>query len=903
MANTPLKSTYANLDILRLIKLSTISLPAPNADNEGAIVYDSTTQTLKVSNGAAWTSAGSSLTLAAIGSTPNVNAATLTGSTLNLEPASASFGGVLTAGSQGIGGNKWLINKLGVGMTAAPAVAQLQINPSIDAFNTNAALAVNWENPTGGYSEAIDGYIAVRGSYDTSNVNFVGVFGTVDYASSVATTGSMIGTYGWASSSDVNVGNLIGAIGAARGNNSGTVSNAAGLYSQGVYKGGGTAAVTRGYGLYVINNNNQATTAYNIFVEGTSPDTTDYFYTSNPGSLPFVVTSTNKLGVGTISPVGPIHVTDGVAGHAIVMDAAGQVGIGTTAPTAFFQVSSSSGANTSLLSQVAGSELQLAVAVGTGAGTRTAFNLGHTSTATGSSTSVSGYSASVVQAGSGSIGTMAGYIASTSGSGGSLGTVTTLVGYLANSLTAGVATVTTKASFYSKAQSSATTLNAGYYSESFADANFPFYYAGTSGKQFVVTGAGKTGIGNAAPTRLLHVGSSTDYLAADTTGSVQYYSDQQNDITSSGSMVGQYAQVTKVSAAGINNLYGSYHEAWLAGTLGLSGEMVGHYSRVVPNQASGTLSATYASVSEAVLINNGPITDLVGHNIRARRDSGTAVVTNQYGLKIDPVTFGTSNYAISYINGSPARFTVNGGGTTDIWAEDCLLSGNTNVALYTYTAKIVNSGISNIKGIWADIEFGGTLGLIGELIAVHAMPYIYHTSGTVANVCGVSADIVWDGATGSVTNMVGVSVNHRLNSGSWSVTNAYGIKIESINGGTSNYAIYYKNGEFSVDGSGNLVNTGTRTGGFEQLSGGGSKTPSKECVAINSTASATTLNLPAAASSTGLTFKIKKTDSSANSVTIDANGSELIEGSTTYVLSAQYDSVILVCDGTGWLVW
>jgi hypothetical protein len=60
MANTPLKSLYTNLDIMRLIKLATIGLPAPNADNEGAIAYDSTTQTLKVSNGSAWTAAASS---------------------------------------------------------------------------------------------------------------------------------------------------------------------------------------------------------------------------------------------------------------------------------------------------------------------------------------------------------------------------------------------------------------------------------------------------------------------------------------------------------------------------------------------------------------------------------------------------------------------------------------------------------------------------------------------------------------------------------------------------------------------------------------------------------------------------------------------------------------------------
>jgi len=49
---------------------------------------------------------GGSISLAAIGSTPNANAATLTGSVLNLEPASASFGGVVTTGTQTFAGAK-----------------------------------------------------------------------------------------------------------------------------------------------------------------------------------------------------------------------------------------------------------------------------------------------------------------------------------------------------------------------------------------------------------------------------------------------------------------------------------------------------------------------------------------------------------------------------------------------------------------------------------------------------------------------------------------------------------------------------------------------------------------------------------------------------------------------------
>lgn len=64
------------------------------------------------SDGANWFSfavsggGGGAVSLAAVGSTPNDNAATLTGTVLNLEPADATHPGVLTAGTQAIGGEK-----------------------------------------------------------------------------------------------------------------------------------------------------------------------------------------------------------------------------------------------------------------------------------------------------------------------------------------------------------------------------------------------------------------------------------------------------------------------------------------------------------------------------------------------------------------------------------------------------------------------------------------------------------------------------------------------------------------------------------------------------------------------------------------------------------------------------
>lgn len=63
------------------------------------------------------------------------------------------------------------------------------------------------------------------------------------------------------------------------------------------------------------------------------------------------------------------------------------------------------------------------------------------------------------------------------------------------------------------------------------------------------------------------------------------------------------------------------------------------------------------------------------------------------------------------------------------------------------------------------------------------------------------------------------------------------------------------------------------------------------------------VTLPAASGSSGRQYIIKKIDSSAFSVTIDADGVELIDGDLTAVITSQYESVSIVCDGSNWHIY
>lgn len=64
--------------------------------------------------------------------------------------------------------------------------------------------------------------------------------------------------------------------------------------------------------------------------------------------------------------------------------------------------------------------------------------------------------------------------------------------------------------------------------------------------------------------------------------------------------------------------------------------------------------------------------------------------------------------------------------------------------------------------------------------------------------------------------------------------------------------------------------------------------------------SAVTITLPAAASSTDEIYNVVKIGTTA-SVTVDGDGSEEINGATTYVLSSQWDAIEVMCDGTQWI--
>ncbi len=73
-----------------------------------------------------------------------------------------------------------------------------------------------------------------------------------------------------------------------------------------------------------------------------------------------------------------------------------------------------------------------------------------------------------------------------------------------------------------------------------------------------------------------------------------------------------------------------------------------------------------------------------------------------------------------------------------------------------------------------------------------------------------------------------------------------------------------------------------------------------QTILCNASSGAFTVTLPASQGISGRTYRIKKTDSGGNAVTVDGNASETIDGATTNSLGSQYDVIEIQCDGSNW---
>lgn len=105
------------------------------------------------------------------------------------------------------------------------------------------------------------------------------------------------------------------------------------------------------------------------------------------------------------------------------------------------------------------------------------------------------------------------------------------------------------------------------------------------------------------------------------------------------------------------------------------------------------------------------------------------------------------------------------------------------------------------------------------------------------------------------------------------------------------------------DGADSIVQIGPATflrPSVRTVTGNTTATTSDHTIRCDATSGALTVALPAASAVSGIMYLIKKIDTSENKVTVDADGSQTIEGNLTVELLSQFDFVYLLCDGSQW---
>ena len=119
-------------------------------------------------------------------------------------------------------------------------------------------------------------------------------------------------------------------------------------------------------------------------------------------------------------------------------------------------------------------------------------------------------------------------------------------------------------------------------------------------------------------------------------------------------------------------------------------------------------------------------------------------------------------------------------------------------------------------------------------------------------------------------------------------------------------SVTYNDSSSDLDETGSLPNildvTKVRDFKHKEITGSMIVSPGTRLVLADATSGALTVQLPSASLCYGEELTIKKIDSSVNAVTIDGNGSQTIDGNTTYQIIGQYALLKIISDGSNWLI-
>jgi hypothetical protein len=263
--------------------------------------------------------------------------------------------------------------------------------------------------------------------------------------------------------------------------------------------------------------------------------------------------------------------------------------------------------------------------------------------------------------------------------------------------------------------------------------------------------------------------------------------------------------------------------------------------------------------------------------------------------------------------GDTAEYSATHRSTADVWTFETHNTASLSTiddALYTFAADADQNGVDDMtpdqeifevgKGSSFDSAGGGW----NELFAIDEEGDV--TAAGVGSLAGVltddgSASEVAYGFTDEGANNTGL---YRIAEGNMALVanGSRGIEIESdrdvfmSNGRVKIGSSTQPNATLDVDGS---VVVGART-----VQGILSTQPDDHTLFVDTSTTTTTITLSSADVENGRTIVIKDAagNAASNNITVNTEGSETIDGSSSYTLNNNRDTLVLRSDGTNWLV-
>jgi hypothetical protein len=263
---------------------------------------------------------------------------------------------------------------------------------------------------------------------------------------------------------------------------------------------------------------------------------------------------------------------------------------------------------------------------------------------------------------------------------------------------------------------------------------------------------------------------------------------------------------------------------------------------------------------------------------------------------LEEITLGTNlSFTGSTLNAAGGGGGSPGGATTQVQYNNAgAFAGDANLTYDgagTLTAKVFKA--QQVTGQQ----------MFGTGVTANDFGLFYRASPKAVQFTSGTGSAAFDITCGVLEGQVGI----RATSGN-NATTGYGFGASGASGAIYMPAVglvrftHSSDSLFSTLDAGGLSNRGGMSTGVVAKVAAYTATPSDYTIECNATTAAFVVTLFPCAGNAGKMLLIKKMDASANSVTVDANASETIDGALTVVLAAQYADITIQVNaaGTGW---